>query len=360
MSDIQTLGPWLRRFLCEHIVTERNLTRNTRNSYRDTFALLLPFLSGKLRKPVDRLTVRDLTSRRLLDFLAHLEDSRGCSVQTRNQRLTAIRAFARFVGSRDPAHVEWCGHIRAIQSKKATPQPIAWLTTAEIEALIGAPDRKTLQGRTECALLLFLFNTGARVSEAAQLKVRDLHVARSDIMPSSEGFVQGYNAQAAVDIDSHLVVAEHVSEHTNDKQELAPALRCLDERQEAVGRPRALLADAGYFSDENVKRCEAEGIEPYIARGRERHHRPLAERLAPVPECPAPADGVAAMGHRMKTPEGRALYAKRKSTVETVFGVVKEVMGFRRFHLRGLEAVQGEWALVCMAWNLKRMHVAVA
>ena len=123
---------------------------------------------------------------------------------------------------------------------------------------------------------------------------------------------------------------------------------------------RALLADAGYFSDENVKRCEAEGIEPYIASGRERHHRPLAERLAPVPECPAQADGVAAMGHRMKTPEGRALYAKRKSTVETVFGVIKEVMGFRRFHLRGLEAVQGEWALVCMAWNLKRMHVAVA
>ena len=180
MSDIQTLGPWLRRFLCEHIVTERNLTRNTRKSYRDTFALLLPFVSAKLRKPVDRLTVRDLTSRRLLDFLAHLEESRGCSVQTRNQRLTAIRAFARFVGSRDPAHVEWCGHIRAIQSKKATPQPIAWLTTAEIEALIGAPDRKTLQGRTECALLLFLFNTGARVSEAAQLKVSDLHVARSD------------------------------------------------------------------------------------------------------------------------------------------------------------------------------------
>lgn len=180
MSDIQTLGPWLRRFLCEHIVTERNLTRNTRNSYRDTFALLLPFLSGKLRKPVDRLTVRDLTSRRLLDFLAHLEESRGCSVQTRNQRLTAIRAFARFVGSRDPAHVEWCGHIRAIQSKKATPQPIAWLANAEMEALIGAPDRKTPQGRTEYGLLLFLYNTGARVSEAAQLKVSDLHVGRSD------------------------------------------------------------------------------------------------------------------------------------------------------------------------------------
>ena len=160
-------------------------------------------------------------------------------------------------------------------------------------------------------------------------------------MPSSQGFVQAYNAQAAVDIDSHLVVAEHVSNHTNDKQELAPALRCLDERQEVVGQARALLADAGYFSDENVKRCEAEGIEPYIASGRERHHRPLADRLAPVPERPAQADGVAAMVHRMKTPEGRALYAKRKSTVETVFGVIKEVLGFRRFHLRGLEGGAG-------------------
>ena len=183
---------------------------------------------------------------------------------------------------------------------------------------------------------------------------------QSRIMPSSQGFVQAYNAQAAVDIDSHLVVAEHVSNHTNDKQELAPALRCLDEREEVVGQPQALLADAGYFSDENVKRCEAEGIEPYIASGRERHHQPLAERFESIPEGPAQPDGVPAMVHRMKTPEGRALYAKRKSTVETVFGVVKEVMGFRRFHLRGLEAVQGEWALVCMAWNLKRMHVAVA
>ena len=84
--------------------------------------------------------------------------------------------------------------------------------------------------------------------------------SRASCRASSQGFVQAYNAQAAVDIDSHLVVAEHVSNHTNDKQELAPALRCLDEREEVVGQPQALLADAGYFSDENVKRCEAEGI----------------------------------------------------------------------------------------------------
>jgi integrase/recombinase XerD len=176
MRELVTLGPWLRRFLTEHIVTERNLARNTRTSYRDTFSLLLPFISGKLRKPVDRLAVADLTSGRVLQFLAHLEKERGCSARTRNQRLAAIRAFARFVGSRDPAQVEWCGHIRAIASKKSMTEPVGWLTRPEMEAILGVPDRKTERGRREYALLLFLYNTGARVSEAIQLKVRDLQI----------------------------------------------------------------------------------------------------------------------------------------------------------------------------------------
>ncbi len=173
MSDREFLGPWLRRFLIEYIVTERNLARNTRTSYRDTFCLLLPFVSGRLRKPVDRLTVRDLSSGLVLKFLTYLEEDRHCSVRTRNQRLAAIRAFARFVGSRDPAHVEWCGHIRAIASKKSMPPPVGWLTRTEMEGMLAVPDRKTSRGRREYALLLFLYNTGARVSEATQLKVRD-------------------------------------------------------------------------------------------------------------------------------------------------------------------------------------------
>src|SRR5713101_8281808 len=149
MPELVTLGPWLRRFLCEYIVTERNLARNTRKSYRDTFNLLLPFVSRKLRKPVDRLAVCDLTSRHVLQFLTHLEDERGCSAQTRNQRLAAILAFARFVGSRDPAHVGWCGHIRTIAPKKAMPQPVGWLAKAEMDALLKAPDRKTRRGQSE-------------------------------------------------------------------------------------------------------------------------------------------------------------------------------------------------------------------
>jgi integrase/recombinase XerD len=180
MSERESLGPWLRRFLVEYIVTERNLARNTRTSYRDTFSLLLPFVSGKLRKPVDRLAVRDLTSGLVLKFLTHLEDDRGCSVRARNQRLATIRAFARFVGSRDPAHVEWCGHIRAIASKKSMSPPVGWLTRTEMEAMLAVPDRKTSRGRREYALLLFLYNTGARVSEATELKVRDLKFGRSN------------------------------------------------------------------------------------------------------------------------------------------------------------------------------------
>lgn len=180
MSDAHMLGPWLRRFLSEYIVTERNLAWNTQKSYRDTFALLLPFISGKVRKAVDRLSVRDLTSRRVLQFLVHLEEDRGCSVQTRNQRLAAIRAFARFVGSRDPAHIEWSGQIRVIPSKKAIPQPIDWLTKTDIDAMLDVPNRKTQRGRNEYALLLFLYNTGARVTEATQLRVRDLQVGRLD------------------------------------------------------------------------------------------------------------------------------------------------------------------------------------
>ena len=176
MNEPRTLGPWLRRFLAEHIVTERNLARNTQLSYRDTFALLIPFLSAKARKPDERLAVDDLTPRRVLEFLAHLEDERGCSVQTRNLRLSAIRAFSRFVASRDPARLEWSAGIRAIAAKKAAPFPIGWLTKAEMKALLDVPDRRTPRGRVEHALLLFLHNSGARVSEATALTVRDLEL----------------------------------------------------------------------------------------------------------------------------------------------------------------------------------------
>ena len=106
----------------------------------------------------------------------------------------------------------------------------------------------------------------------------------------------------------------------------------------------------------NVDKCVEQEIDPYIAGSRERHNQPLGERMKAPPECPAEADAVTAMKYRMQTAEGKAIYSKRKATVETVFGVIKEVLGFRRFHLRGLRGAEGEWNLVCMGWNLKRMH----
>jgi len=178
----------------------------------------------------------------------------------------------------------------------------------------------------------------------------------SRIMPSSEGFVQAYNAQAAVDIDSHLIVENHITQQSNDKQEVEPTLKGLKETEAHLGKAEGLLADAGYFSAGNVKQCEAAKVVPYISDHRERHNRPWDERFKTPPHCPEDADAVTAMAHRLRTAEGKAIYAKRKSTVETVFGILKEVMGFRRFHLRGLDAAQGEWNLVCMAWNLKRMY----
>jgi len=179
----------------------------------------------------------------------------------------------------------------------------------------------------------------------------------SRIMPTSGGnFEQGYNAQAGVDMDSLLIVESHLTQQPNDKQQLEPALQNLVALPKQLGSPEALVMDSGYFSEGNVNICEAEHITPYIALGREKHNIPLEERFS-QPEPLAPhADPVARMKHRLKTPEGKQIYAKRKSTVEPVFGIIKEIMGFRHFLLRGIEAVTGEWDLVCMAYNLKRMH----
>jgi transposase len=178
----------------------------------------------------------------------------------------------------------------------------------------------------------------------------------SRIMPAGKRFVQAYNAQAAVDVPSLLIVAQHVSQHANDLQEMAPALAQLAAVAPAMGRPGALLADSGYFSAANVAACQAQGIEPSIASGRAAHYPPLAERLhAPAP-LPAAATALEAMQHRMRTDAGRARYALRKCTIEPIFGIIKSVLGFRQFLLRGLRAVGHEWTLVCIGWNLKRLH----
>lgn len=180
--------------------------------------------------------------------------------------------------------------------------------------------------------------------------------AESRIMPTAGGFEQAYNAQAGVDTETHLIVEQHVTDHANDKQEVAPCLERLGALPEVLGEIEALLADTGYHSEANLDRCATAGIDSYIPEARQRHNPPLAERLADDPPAPAgQPTPAAANAHRLRTRAGKARYAKRKATVETVFGIIKHVQGFRQFLLRGLQAVQGEWALVCLGWNLKRL-----
>ena len=178
----------------------------------------------------------------------------------------------------------------------------------------------------------------------------------SRIMPvPGGGFEPCYNAQAAVAAGSLLVVANDVVQATNDKQQLQPMLDKLGGLPAELGEVETLLADTGYFSEVNVAACVAAEVDPLIAMGRQPHYPPLAERFAPVPPPPENPTPVEAMAHRLKTPEGKKLYALRKQTPEPVFGISKSVLGFRQFLLRGLDNVRGEWNLVTMAYNMKRL-----
>lgn len=174
MTDHSLLGPWLKRFLLEHLIGERNLARNTQQSYRDTLCLLLPFVGTQCKKLADRLTVDDLSADIIQAFLTQLEGARHCTISTRNQRLAAIHALARFVGERSPEHVQWCGLIRTVPFKRTERNPISYLEKEEIDALLEAPDQRTKQGQRDYALLLFLYNSGARASEAARVTIADV------------------------------------------------------------------------------------------------------------------------------------------------------------------------------------------
>lgn len=174
MSDSTLLGPWIRRFLLEHLVGERNLSTNTQKSYRDMLLQLLPFLAKRVGKPVDRLTVTDLSADSIRLFLTDLEITRGCAPSTRNQRLGGIHALARFVGEHCPECIEWCSQVRLIPFKKTMEPSITCLDREQMSALLAVPMRSTAQGQRDYALLLFLYNSGARASEAAALTIEDI------------------------------------------------------------------------------------------------------------------------------------------------------------------------------------------
>lgn len=180
----------------------------------------------------------------------------------------------------------------------------------------------------------------------------------SRIMPvSGGGFEQCYNAQAGVDVETMLVVSNELTQATNDKQQIEPALKKVNALPESLGQASDLLADTGYFSAANVNACVASNITPLLAVGRDHHNPCVFERFSADTPKPNTDDPVALMKHQLTTQAGRALYALRKQTVEPVFGIIKHVMGFRQFSMRGVNKAAGEWTLVTLAWNIKRMNI---
>jgi len=169
---------------------------------------------------------------------------------------------------------------------------------------------------------------------------------------ADHGFDQQYNGQVAVEQTSLLIVGHALSNHPNDQREVAPTVASI---APGLGTPTAL--DCGYFSAANIAALVAQGIEPYIATGREAHHHGRAAYFAAAPAAPPPEAGPKErMAYKLRTAVGKAIYRLRKCTVEPVSGNIKEVRGFRQFSLRGLRAAAGEWGLICLAWNLKRLH----
>jgi len=168
------------------------------------------------------------------------------------------------------------------------------------------------------------------------------------------GFDQHYNAQLAVDQQALLIVSYHVSAHAHDQLDALPTIDALVSH---LGKPKRVALDSGYLSDANIAGFEARQIDPYIAVGRQTHHQFLPQLMAPPVAPPAPdANPKENMAYKLQTPSGKSFYRLRKCTVEPVIGIIKETMGFRQFSLRGLSKVTGEWGLVCLAFNLKRLH----
>ncbi len=171
---------------------------------------------------------------------------------------------------------------------------------------------------------------------------------------STEGFEQDDNAQLAVDQDSLLIVGESLSNHPTDQQEVGPTLDAIPPQ---VGPADAGALDNRYFSAANIAACERRGVDPYIATGRDRHHLSWHQRFAVLPDPPATdASPTVKMAYKLKTAVGKAIDGLRKCTVEPVIGSIKEVLGFRQFSLRGVQAAGGEWCLVCLAFALSRLH----
>jgi integrase/recombinase XerD len=180
MNDVESLGPWVRRFLVEHLLTRRNLARTTQLTYRDTLAMVIRYAVAATGRRADLLRVEDISRELVTKCLAYREHESGCTPRTSNRHLAALHTFARFVGEYSPEHVQWAGNILSMPLKKFARPQLPYLEKMEMDALLAAPAICTSQGRRDHALLLFLYNTGARASEVAQLRVADLQIHEPD------------------------------------------------------------------------------------------------------------------------------------------------------------------------------------
>jgi transposase len=176
--------------------------------------------------------------------------------------------------------------------------------------------------------------------------------AESRIMKGPDSFVQGYNAQIAVEPVMQLIVGQAVTQQGNDKKQLLPMIAKIQEQ--AGQQPTQVLADSGYTSEASLRGAEEAGIDAYLAVAREKHSQP--QETSPRGPLPTGASRAERMKRKLQTKSGHAIYAARKEIVEPVFGQIKQARGFRQFLMRGLEKVQGEWALVCMAHNVLKLH----
>jgi site-specific recombinase XerD len=159
------IAPWVRRFLVEYIVIERNLSQNTQRSYRDTFAQLMPFISKREKTQIDQINIEHLTPDSIREFFEYIQRERKCSVVTCNQRLAAVHGLAQFIAWRSPENVAWASQIGSVPFKKTVKTEVGYLEKSEMTAILNAPNLATKQGARDHAVLLFMYNTGARASE---------------------------------------------------------------------------------------------------------------------------------------------------------------------------------------------------
>lgn len=179
MPDHHLMGPFVRRFLLEDLVADRNLSLNTQKSYRDAIRLLFAFVAERYSTDPTCVTVEQVDAAVVRGFLVHIQDDRGNSIATRNQRLAALHSLFRFIGRLVPELVEHAAQIQAIPLRRTTAPVMPYLDKLEMDALLAVPDRRRAQGRRDYALLLLLYNTGARATAAAQVTVADLNLGTS-------------------------------------------------------------------------------------------------------------------------------------------------------------------------------------